>query len=242
MEINIAICDDMEEFNKVLYQNLRKIEKDTNNKFDIQSYTSGFILLKKVNEGYIPDIIFLDIDLNERLLGTDFGVRIKEINPYILLIYVSNYDYYDKKIVKSEPFDFLNKPIKASDFNMVMSKAIDRISFLKCEYLYSYKAYGIIHQVNLKNVICFESQHRVINIHFKNNEINQFYGKLDDIEEEIKNIHDYFLRVNKSYLINYAYVKSISKNSIITSENIVVKISSNYKDGFLKKFHLLSKK
>lgn len=58
MEINIAICDDMEDFNKVLYLNLQNFAKDTSYKFNIQSYSSGSSLFNKIIEGYVQILYF----------------------------------------------------------------------------------------------------------------------------------------------------------------------------------------
>ena len=106
MDINVAICDDEKIFREMLYKALSKVTIENVN-FKIDLFASAKELISKIQSENIYHIVFMDIDLHEKLLGTNAGAAIKLINPDILLIYVSSYDRYFKDLASAEPFAFL---------------------------------------------------------------------------------------------------------------------------------------
>ena len=238
LQINIAICDDNIAFIHQIEKMIKNFSHDNKNSFQLFPFISGDRLLKKIENDFTPDIIFLDIDLNEKNLGTNLGKEIKKYRPDILLIYISGYTCYYKELVVSEPFSFIEKPLDSKQVEYVLRTAIDRLYYLKEKFIFTYKSYGTIFKVDLKDVLYFESQHRIINIHMNTGEIAHFYEKLDNVENEIENIFPYFLRINKSYYVNYYFIEKHS-NSFITIRGENIKISSKYKKSYLDKMYIL---
>ncbi|MBD5395894.1 MAG: hypothetical protein HDR71_16905 [Lachnospiraceae bacterium] len=56
----------------------------------------------------------------------------------------------------------------------------------------------------------------------------EFYGKLDNVEIEIKALTTKFIRINKSYLFNKDFIENIGKNSI-TVCGVSYQVSPKYK-------------
>lgn len=244
MNIHMAICDDEEFFIEDLLTKLKECATILKNfTVKIDTFIHGETLLDKIKTNKY-DIIFLDINLKSLYSGTEIGIELKKNNPNLLLIYMSSYDCYYTRIVKAEPFDFLHKPFLTSDLKKSLKKAIDRLSCLQNDFFYTYKTNGIDKTINLKNVIYFESQHRLINICCKNNSLLQYYGKLDKVEKEISEIYPYFIRANQSFYINYNYIISRASASIILNggnEEFDIKISPKYKQSFEEKYCLLKR-
>lgn len=238
MEINIAICDDCVAFIHEIEYIIMQYQNNYKKTIKIHSFVSGESLISSIKANYIPDIVFLDIDLNENKLGTNIGKEIKKINPNILLIYISGYTCYYKELVVSEPFSFIEKPLDPESVVYVLQTAIDRLYYLKEKFLFTYKSNRVFNKIDLKDVIYFESQHRIINTYMKTDEIISFYEKLDNIENQVEDIYPYFLRINKSYYVNYYYIDKHS-SSFITIKNINIKIGSKYKKKYQEKMHIL---
>lgn len=232
MKINIGICDDQEFAITFLENLLRKNILLNKYEYKIYKYTSAkymFADLKNNNINF--HMIFLDIELGNDSFGTDVGTQLKEINPDILLIYVSGYECFYSQLVKAEPFDFLEKTVDEINFNKTLERAINRLLHLNHDYTYMYKFNGITFIIDLQNVIYFESRHRVILIHKSNGDIAKFYAKLDEVEKEIESIYPYFARATKSYYVNIKYATRIS-NFEIKIGDLELKISSKYKLDF----------
>lgn len=239
LQINITICDDNKAHSHRLQELIMECP-DSLNSYKITSFTSGKSMFNNFrNASDIPDVVFMDIELEDNILGTNIGRKIKDINPDVLLIYISAYDCYYKDLVKSEPFSFISKPINLDELKEVLSRAVKRLYYIKHEFIFEYNFNGVTSRVDLKEVIYFESKHRIINIHMCSGEIFYFYGKLDDVESEVEEMYRFFLRPNKSHYVNYNYVEHFS-DRYITISGFDIKISRKYRDKFVdKKFLLL---
>lgn len=238
MKINIAVCDDNEAFVHQLIEMLRKCIVSGVSSYRIYPYSSGEILKQRIKRGLDFDIIFLDIDLNEYALGTSLGSELKQSNPDILLIYISAYSCYYEELAKAEPFSFLAKPIDMDELKDIIGRAIKRLYYIKKEFIFKYKTNGIVNKVDLKNVIYFESRHRIINIYTCDGNCAQYYDKLDNVERSVEEIYPYFLRPSKSYYVNYNYVERFS-DAHVHINNLDIKISLKYKQRFQDKMHFL---
>lgn len=127
LQIKIAICDD----NEAHIYRLKVLIKEYMSNLSEYIYTiypfkSGVKIFDEC-KNIIPDIIFMDIDLNETILGTNIGAKTKNISPNILLIYISGYDFYYNELIQSEPFAFLAKPIDTNELHSVLDRAVKRL-------------------------------------------------------------------------------------------------------------------
>lgn len=234
MHINIALCDDEIIFSRELKKQLEQLDFQ-NNHIAIDVFTSSKELINAIKKGINYHIIFMDVDLKDNYLGTDTGMVIKMILPNTLIIYVSSYDVYYTDIVNAEPFQFLHKPVNEVLLSHTVTKALQRINYMYSSYMYTYKYSGLTNIVNLHDVMFFESKHRIVEIHMKNNTVSSFYSKLDIVEEEINDICNLFLRINKSYLLNQLFVKNYGTEEIILENGFSINVSPRYYKKMLNK-------
>ena len=234
MDIKISVCDDNIAVTQLLQELLFTKIKWNNNNIIVDKFNNGRNLLEMIRNGKSYDIIFLDIDLKDDYLGTDTGRFIKIISPNTLIIYMSAYDNYYSKIVHAEPFDFISKPFTIIQLQAVIDKAVRRLQFQYEEYVYKYNVNRLQNIIDLKQVLYFESQYRVINIHHKNG-IGRFYHKLDNVEQEVSEICDFFVRCNKGFLVNMMYIKHFSPHMIEMTDGKIIAISKKYKENVVMK-------
>lgn len=227
MYINVAICDDEKIFREMLNDELSKVIIE-NVTFKTTLFETAKELINKIKSGTLYHIVFMDIDLHEKSLGTDAGSIIKTINPDTLLIYVSGYDSYYRNMVSAEPFDFLSKPVNAEKLTSTINSALQRIYYIYHSYLYKYKTNGAVNTVNLKDVMYFESKHRIVVIHMKNQSELTFYSKLDDVEQDVEKICSFFLRVSKSFFINTNYIKYCTGAEAGLTDDTKIRVTSKY--------------
>ena len=228
MEIEIVVIDD----NKSVVEGIGTLLYmiSTQKHIDIKVYTftnldgfGDFIKTHKI------DICFLDIELGCNINGITLAKQIKKNNYKTLLIFLSSYDNYYKDLVQVEPFRFLSKPFSQKSFNEIFEAACNRVLHLekkKCYYTYSIN--GINFRTDLNDVLYISSYKRKVYMLNNKGETIEFYGKLDDVEQEIKELSDNFLRINKSYLINKLFVSKWGKNDVTIGDN-VLNVSSKYK-------------
>lgn len=199
---------------------------------NVNFFTSPSDFLKWFDYNSVVDACFLDIDLKHEVNGLILAKRIKEINYHTLLIFMTSYDTYFTEMVQVEPFRFLSKPFQYQDFHRIFVDVYKRIILKQSENdcIYKFKNNGIIFSTNLKDVIYVSSYMRKIIMMDIRNQHMEFYGKLDQVERDIKSLTDKFVRINKSYLFNKDYIENIGKNTI-TVKNVTYHISPKYKQN-----------
>lgn len=177
------------------------------------------------------DVCFLDIYLKSNVDGIEIAKVIKNKNHNTLLVFMTAYDHYFPQIVQAEPFRFLSKPFQYEDFHKIFLEVHNRIHLkdIETKCIYPFKNNGITYSVNLNDIISISSYKRKIYMLNVKKENISFYGKLDQVEKDVKLLTDHFIRINKSFLVNKGFVDSIGKNTL-TLRGAVYKISPKYKD------------
>lgn len=121
--LRIAICDD----DKIL---VTQIEEMLNRYLDkkmidryIDIFYDGASLERIYEKGDRFDIIYLDIEMSGKN-GIEAAKSIRKLDRDVLLIYVSSYETYFMQLFEVEPFRFIKKPIKETEFEEVIDLAL----------------------------------------------------------------------------------------------------------------------
>lgn len=201
--LKIAICDDEITIVEQIRQYLEDVEKSISRQLEIVEFYSGVKLVEAVADKDNFDIIFLDIEM-DIMNGIHTALKIREIDINVLLIYVSSHEGYFQQLFEVEPFRFIKKPVNKKVFIDIFLKATQRLDMKVKDFHFQYNK-SII-KIPLKEIMYFDSERRTINIHTEN-KIYTYYDKLDSVEKNVKNDNIVFIRIHKSYLINYQYIK-----------------------------------
>lgn len=226
--IRIAICDDDVAFTGKLEEMLVRAAGEMGVPVDTDVYFDGKALLEGIRVGNHYDLIFIDIVM-EHVDGIAAARRIRETDRSVLFIYVSCYEQYLKELFEVEPFRFLGKPLNEEQVRSYFREACQRIG--ETEVYYEFCFNKEIRKAAVRDIVYFESRKRVIHIFLKDGTQEVFYGKLDEVEDEMRRARKYFLRIHQSYLVNYIYVRKINYSSVTLAmekqEDIVLKISED---------------
>lgn len=220
--VSIGICDDEAEVVKHIENLLFNIKAEKFIDVQIRSYTQGKDLLDEINEGIKFDLIYLDIQMDGKN-GIELAKIIRQYDKNVLFIYISNYENYLKDLLEVEPFRFINKPVKVEVFRKYFDLAISKI--LNNEVYFHFRFNKEYYKVAVKDIVYFESKGRVIYISLYNDQKEQFYGRLNEIEERMEKVTSNFLRIHQSYLINYRYIKRLAFDEIELYNGEIFRIS-----------------
>ena len=233
--VRIAVCDDME----IFIRDLKKMveEYPWREGYSVDTFRTAEELIKAIQKGQQYDILIMDIFLGEAVKGTDVAVSIKKLNPATLIIYISSYECFYPDMVQAEPFKFLSKPVLKEELYPVLDTAYARISM--CNYTYSFN--NETHIVNLKDIIYMRSEHRKVYIKDIKGAETFFYSRLDMVEKEIEGICSFYVRINKSYLVNMNYITGVRPNHMVVMDECIP-ITRKYKDSCIKKIIKRGKK
>jgi DNA-binding LytR/AlgR family response regulator len=232
--LKIAICDDISAIADKIEDILENYGDLNNLDLDILQFIDTESVEEHLLNGNSIDLIFLDIEFPEKS-GIDLANFIRNIKKdcVIEIIFISGSDKYFRDLLEFQPISFISKPFVNSDIIKsfeVFLKRLDALSFK-----FQYKSGGTSHLVPLNEIFYFESEGKKINIYSEKN-TDSFYGTFSELSEEFN--RNIFIRIHKSYIVNFDKVTSITRNNIILSNGIELPIGRKYcsqvEDAILK--------
>ncbi len=229
----ILVCDDNREFLKLMVLLLEKYA----GAYDavVIGCEGGHDLLAYCWNNKL-DLIYMDIVVG-RENGMSLAKAIKAMNPRALIVYISAYDDYYVDMVQAEPFRFISKD--ASDIPKLerqiadtLDAAMKRINGRETwSYVFDRKKYHI----ELGKIKYFYSIARTIHIAGDLGEApDYYYGRLDELEMELKRIDGNFVRISKRYIINMKYIRFMGKSKV-EIEHKVLAVTAKYQEKFVEK-------
>ncbi len=233
--MKIAICDDDISFTSKVEEIIKQESVNYGKKPEIDVFFDGETLVKSIENGQRYSMMFLDIEM-KKMNGITAARRIRQLDRYTLIIYISSYDDYLKELFEVEPFRFISKPLQLQKLKQYFGEAIRKIEGLNNIYSYSYNKEE--YTVPIKQIVYFESNKRLINIRLNDGTEQSFYGKLNNVEKEIQKINKHFIRIHQSFLVNYSYVKKMTYSEVVLEHNydeLVLRISEDRRSTVRRK-------
>ncbi len=211
----VAICDNDTNAVKRLEDIIKHLQKDILiSKFNsIQDFVDTI-----ENENRI-DIVFMNIDWGEEKTGIDYIAELSVINPQMQIIYITNdSERYSEKIFlrKVNLCGFLIKPVRKEFVETVLNNAIEAAEINNKEYMIINKNRQI-RAILCREILYLESSIHHVTVHTIREKIT-FYGQL---ENERKNLPNYFIKSHKSYVVNINYIRNIDDKIHLINDEII---------------------
>ncbi|MCH5715804.1 LytR/AlgR family response regulator transcription factor [Niabella hibiscisoli] len=192
-----------------------------------------------------PDVVFLDIVLGKQT-GFDLLARLTEKNFEV--IFVTAYDQYGVRAVKSAALDYLLKPVDIAELKASVDKASEKIKQKKkntqLDFLMEYitqkdKVPGKV-ALPLRNEVRYIEINDIVRCEATNS-YTWFYLKNKEkilVSKSLKEYDDLFntqgfIRCHQSHLINISFVKSMLREdsgALLMQDGEKIPISKAKKD------------
>lgn len=231
--LNIAVCDDENAMINDIENMLLDVCKKQNIRADIDVFCSGETLGKEVMMGTKYDMIFLDIEM-EKVNGIESAKAIRKMDQNVIFIYVSAHDRYALELFCLDVFAFIKKPIDKEEFRKTFLGAYQRVCNKVFYFTFNYK--NEEYKIPCKDILYFESRGRKINIYHLNGRVDEFYGKLSEVETKIAKGKIPFLRIHQSYLVNFLLIRARTKVEVILVNGEKLIISEDRQKKFAKEY------
>ena len=219
--IRIAVCDDDPLYVKEIENLLRLCEKKYNIKVDVSVFLQGKKLEESMMQKKVYDAIFLDIQMDGQD-GILTAKNIRKIDEKVLLVYVSAHESFIEEIFEVTPFRFIKKPINSQRFHAVFELIYQKMSDEQKYFTYMYKKE--FKRIEMDQILYFESRGRKINIHLQDGRELYLYGKLDELEQTLKERKINFLRIHQSFLVRYSAIanKKYTEMNLINGQCLTI--------------------
>ncbi len=217
---NIGICDDGKNICASIENMLLQYAKEKSVEIDVQVWYTGEGLRDYLAQGNHLDILFLDIELF-RMTGIEVGNYIRNVldNMGLQIIYISGKASYALQLFKTQPMDFLVKPISKEQIDHALDMAIKIVK--KRNERFEFRQGKDYYYIAMGDIMYFESKGKKIKI-VTAQDTHETYGKLKDI---IKGLTDDFIMIHQSYVINKVYVQRYTYEMVELVDGTILTIS-----------------
>ena len=231
--IRFAICDDDRAMTGRLESMVMELQPRYDQDFECEVFFSGEDFCAYLNDASKEafDIVLMDIEMGQ-VTGVEAGKKLREsiANEFTVLLYVSAHSRYKNELVDLNVYRFIQKPIEKREFNLRLDRAINRIlrqRQLPGMLFLTIKKNGRDEQIPMNSIVYLQSDARKIHLH-TTDEIYTYYKKLTEEEKELDS--NTFVRIHKSFLINFSHAKSISAKEVEMTDGAVLPIANLYRE------------
>lgn len=223
MDISISIVDDSSVAIEKLVELLTSYFHSDNLSF--YKYTDPLLINYQIES----DIYFLDIDMPHKD-GYHVAKEIYEKHPNAKIIFCTMHDDFVYKSFQFNPFYFIRKGHLEEDLKYAIKKLQN--TFYNNSLILPYEHSQI--KVSLSNTVYIESVRNYLIFHFFNDTSDL------KIRYTIKKIEPYlnpnFIKITKGTIVNMAYIKHISKDTITLKNGIVLSMSRRLKNDISNQY------
>lgn len=241
--IRIAIIEDEPKTRSLLRAILSQEFPDFEVVGDAHSVKSGLQLIEEQR----PQAILLDVEMAD---GTGFDLleRLTKVRPHI--IFVTAYDHYAVKALRSGAVDYIEKPFNPAELEAGLERVKQRISSSEApkytELLPSVNSdlQGKIAVPTRSGTMYLETQDIVYikadsaysEIHFEDGRKPLIISRtLKEIQSSLEKFG--FIRPHRSYLINASKIKALNRTdggNVVLTTDFCVPFSHQFKEQALK--------
>lgn len=219
----IALCDDEFEICSQLQQCVEKYAQQYHEEVHCEVFLNGEDLYEKLELGQYYDLVFLDIELY-LINGVEIGDYIRNVlhNEMMQIVFVSSKTHYAPKLFAIRPMDFIEKPVTYSRVEncLKLTKRAKKHHWAT----FTYQTGKITKNILLMDILYFESDSRKIMLHHVDG-CDIFYEKLDHVQQQLFEQDQPFIRIHKSFLVNYIRAKSFHPEFAVMENGVSLKIS-----------------
>lgn len=227
--LNFVLCDDNKNILDKLSQMLENIfiQNDYSAKitYTCDNADDLFDYLSKNN----TDVLFLDINLKNKLTGLDIAERIRKKNKKIYIIFTTGHLEYAMVAYKYKTFDYIAKPITYDRLEDTIVRLFEDVNGLNKRYL----------RIDNKNTLIDESEIQYVKrdgmklvFHTPSRDYDT-YSSFNKFQDRLPKT---YIRCHKSCIANINQIKDIEpvSGTITFKDGSTCDIGPKYKSEFME--------
>ena len=228
MLLKIAVCDDEAIHRLIIRDKLDKFAISNDVDYELDEFCTSEELLKIKN---IYDILFLDVQLENGVNSIEIGKQLVKDGLDATIILTTSFEQYAAEGYHLHAHRYLVKPIAQEKFNEVILsciqefKKLNRKIAVKCAYENCF--------ISINKIIYIESYQRKRIIYTKE-QVYETGASLNDLLSLLP--VEQFEMPQKSYIVNFDHVTSITKTKVILDYSTEIKLARDRMANFNMKF------
>lgn len=225
--LRVAVCDDIPFCVERLAGSIAAWSKERGMIIQIMKFRSGEEILFEIENSGDFAAVFLDIELSG-INGIETAEKLYEQNRFIHVVFVSQYDTYFKEMFRGMyPVQFLEKPVRQGRIFRIMDQIEEQQKCVYENFQFQYNHH--IYSINLREVMYFVSERRIVRILLMTGREYRLYDKLDEVERLLKGYKNPFVRIHQSYLVNSLHIENYHRRRVMLRNKDVLPVSRSRK-------------
>jgi DNA-binding LytR/AlgR family response regulator len=190
------------------------------------AFADGAEILAKYTPRF--DVILLDIEMPQ-VNGMETARRIRQMDPEVVLVFLTNMATYAIQGYEVGAMDFLLKPIQYDAFAMKLGRVLKRVR-QKGEKQILLTLPGGAKKLALRQIYYVEVQNRMLHYHTDQGEY-VMRGTMQSVEQQLSPYP--FVKCNHWYVVNLMHVTEVRKNIVVVGGH-ELEISRRNRTAFLR--------
>lgn len=223
----VAVVDDRAESRELLLRYLARYQEESSVEFVIEEFADG----SELTGTYAPrfDIIFLDVQMTN-LDGFATARFIRETDPAVIIIFVTNMAQYAVKGYEVDALSYLLKPVPYFAFSQELKRSLERLGRNREDSILL-SIGGEMVRLQLPDIIYVESiKHRLV-VHTSERALS-LVGTLKDMSARLEPLG--FFRCNSYLLVNLRHIGGLSGQDATLVSGVKLPVSRSRRKPFLE--------
>ena len=208
----IALCDD-EQAEIIKTQNMLTGYRNLNPAldFEISTYENAQELLSKVQGGYTPDMILLDIYM-EGKTGIEAAKELREMKNQSRVIFLTTSEKHAVEAFRVDAAQYLVKPVSEKELFALLDKQFEILNAEKQKYVIL-QTNNKTFRITVQDIVYCEAQGKRQYLHLSDG--TQICVRLSlTVLEELFSQYEEIIRVGKWYIININHVEGLDSQAV----------------------------
>lgn len=228
--IKVSIVEDEKAAAQLLREFLERYSFDRGTEFDIHTYENGMQFL--MNYDTDTDLVLMDIEM-PNLNGIETSARLREIDPVVGLVYVTNMAKYAIEGYAYRAIDYLLKPLVYQAFLMKMDRILKFVNKNRKSSAITLASRTGQTVLDLNSIYYVEVSGHDVLYHTDSGSF-KVYGTLK--EESKKLPQETFIQCNSCYVVNLRHISRIDGNELVVGDGRI-EISRSRRKSLLEAFN-----
>ncbi len=221
----VAIVEDDPKEAQILQSYFNHLPPEFQDTFQVRLFPTARSFLSTYQPIY--DIVFMDINLPD-LNGLEAAGYMRRLDQSAVLIFVTSMAQYAVRGYEVDALDFLLKPVSFSTFTLKLKRALSKCAISWHHELLVTVSDGVLRTSSARVKYVEVSDHALL--YHTTDGVLRSYGNLKQVEAQLDPRQ--FVRCNRCYLVNLAFVRGIRGSSVIL-DDAELQISRPKRNAFL---------
>ncbi len=212
--IRIAIVEDDTAARTAMRAHLDRFAAETGRTFEVKEFSDAVAFL----DGYRPlyDLVLLDVEM-PYMLGTEAAKRLRELDPVVLLVFVTNMAQYAIHGYAVNAVDYVLKPVSYARLRALFGKIVRRLEAETGVEITIRTPKGLV-RVRDRDILYVNAEDHLLLYHTADG-IVESWDTLKTAETLLPK--DRFFRIGKSAIVNLLAIKVVDGDTVQVGDTVL---------------------